>query len=258
MQNESKLPESKPSASTNGLAFAVIAHALILAGAIVYLGFQVQQLVKVQHSGTPMPAVRAEAGRPANAAPQAPVFDQSKFHARLDGDYIYGNKNASVSVIAYMDYECPFCTSFYPVAKQFVDQSEAKVNFVLRLFPLDFHPHANILATSALCVGQQKGSAGFYDFTDKMYAHGANFSGDVNALVADTVKPQHLDTGKFDKCLKDGASQNVLQTSVNEGKTIGVKGTPSMVLYDAQTKKAVFVFGTKTVAQLQDLVKTIN
>ena len=255
---QSRLAGSEPK---NVMAYALVAHAVILSGAMLFLGYQIEQLVKSQHQGIAMPAMRAEPARVANspaAAPAAPQFDQSKLRVVSDSDYVYGDKNAKLSLIAYMDYECPFCSTFYPTAKQFVDQSEGKVNFVVRLFPLAFHSHANTLATAALCVGEQKGSKGFYDYTDKMYAHGASFSGDVDGLIAETLKLQHLDGAKFTQCEQNSKSQDTLQRSAAEGKEIGVKGTPSMVLVDAGTKKAKFMFGTKTVAQLQEMVGAMN
>jgi protein-disulfide isomerase len=83
-------------------------------------------------------------------------------------DHYVGDKNAPLALIEYTDYECPFCHRVQPTYKQIMDQYDGKVVWVLRHYPLSFHPSAMPLAVGAECVNELAGADAFWSYTDQV------------------------------------------------------------------------------------------
>ena len=60
-----------------------------------------------------------------------------------DRDHIQGPRTASVNLVEYGDYECPYTGQAYPIVKEIQKRLGDKLLFVFRNFPLrEIHPHA--------------------------------------------------------------------------------------------------------------------
>lgn len=81
-------------------------------------------------------------------------------------DHYIGDKNAPLALIEYTDYQCPFCHRVHPTYKQIMDQYSGKVVWVIRHFPLSFHPDAMPFAVGAECANEIGGADAFWKFTD--------------------------------------------------------------------------------------------
>lgn len=61
-------------------------------------------------------------------------------------DHIEGPPSASVTLLEYGDYECPYCGQAYPIIKEVQKHLGNKLRFVFRNFPVtEIHPHAQQL-----------------------------------------------------------------------------------------------------------------
>ena len=69
--------------------------------------------------------------------------------------YIRGNKKASVIVLEYSDYQCPFCSRVQSTLDQLIVEYDDRVAFGYRHFPLDFHNEADESAIAAECAREQ-------------------------------------------------------------------------------------------------------
>lgn len=83
-------------------------------------------------------------------------------------DYIMGNKDATVAIIEYSDYQCPYCHRVHPTLKQLVSDYGDKVMWVFRHYPLppNMHPDALPLAIGAECAAKLGGNDAFWQYTD--------------------------------------------------------------------------------------------
>src|SRR3989344_3220504 len=83
----------------------------------------------------------------AGAQAQAPTAAQNGAVAKakpvlVDTDHIRGSADAKVVFIEYSDFDCPFCKSFHPTAKQIFDKYGGEVSWIYRHFPLEqLHPN---------------------------------------------------------------------------------------------------------------------
>lgn len=84
-----------------------------------------------------------------------------------ENDHIYGNKNATVTIIEYSDYECPYCARFQDVAKRIVDESNGNVKWVYRHWPI--HQNSFAKTVAAECVAKLKGNDAFWKYSELMF-----------------------------------------------------------------------------------------
>ena len=73
-----------------------------------------------------------------------------------EGAPIRGAADASVTVVEFSDFECPFCKQTHPTLKQLLERYPGKVRLAYRDFPLDsIHPQARRAAEAARCASDQ-------------------------------------------------------------------------------------------------------
>jgi len=106
------------------------------------------------------------------SAPKKPVGDPSLVRPVSAADHILGNPTAKVVIIAYSDFECPFCKSFHDTLHQIVanEGASGEVAWVLRHFPLtELHDSALPLARASECAAEVAGNEGFWRFADLLF-----------------------------------------------------------------------------------------
>lgn len=67
----------------------------------------------------------------ADAKPDPPI---------QDNDHVAGPETAAITVVAYCDFECPYCGRAYPIIKRLQARLRDRLRFVFRHFPL-IHKH---------------------------------------------------------------------------------------------------------------------
>jgi protein-disulfide isomerase len=77
-----------------------------------------------------------------------------------------GEEKATVSLVEYSDFECPYCARFAPTVEQALTDYAGKVRFTFRHFPLSFHTNAQKAAEAFECAKEQ-GKA--YEMHDKLF-----------------------------------------------------------------------------------------
>lgn len=63
--------------------------------------------------------------------------------------------SGKVTVVDFVDFECPFCRMTHTELKPLLDERKAKVRVVRKHVPLRMHPHAVDAARTACCGAQQ-------------------------------------------------------------------------------------------------------
>lgn len=83
-----------------------------------------------------------------------------------DGEHIRGRSDAPVTIIEYVDFQCPFCARFHDVIKAAVAE-DPRVRWVFRHLPLrDIHPMAAAAAEAAECASRQHR---FWEYADRLF-----------------------------------------------------------------------------------------
>jgi protein-disulfide isomerase len=173
-----------------------------------------------------------------------------------DRDHIYGNPDATVSLIEYSDFECPFCKRFHPTAKKIVEAYDGEVNWVYRHFPLAFHnPGAQKQAEASECAAALGGNDAFWRYTDLIYkrtrSNGKGFP--INKLVP-LAKEIGLDEAGFRQCLDEGKFAERVKDDLEEGSRAGITGTPGNILLHNTTGEVIPRAGAAQFDTLKQLI----
>lgn len=137
-----------------------------------------------------------------------------------------GERAASVTVVEFSDFQCPFCGSFarevMPLLRsEYVDNG--KILFAFRNMPLSIHPFARPAAEAAVCAGAQ---GKFWQLHDRFFADQTHLAA---ADLAAKVKAAKLDQKSFANCLGSIASDRVRRDE-ELGKALRIAGTPTFFL----------------------------
>jgi protein-disulfide isomerase len=156
--------------------------------------------------------------RPASALP---------FTVNVQGEKSRGDSGASVAMIEYADFECPFCGKYarevYPkILDEYVKTGKVKLFF--RDLPLPMHPHAMAAAHAARCAGEQ---GKYWEMHDSLFAKQAALS---DPALSDRAQTLGLDTSNFKDCFSSGKYADEIQKSLSEAEKLGVRGTPTFFL----------------------------
>jgi protein-disulfide isomerase len=157
---------------------------------------------------------------------QAPPTPE-KLTVKGDAEYVLGSANAPVTLVAFTDYQCPFCGRFeastFPVLKaNYIDTG--KIRFILRDLPLDFHPFALKAAQSVHCAGDQ---GKYWEMKELVFKNQSNLDADALAGYAKDVS---INVDTFKSCMAAGNHLKAISDEAKYAASLGINGTPTFVL----------------------------
>lgn len=171
--------------------------------------------------GSDYVAPSATAPTPSVPTPAAANPSQPQTFTITKDNHVRGNYNASLTLVEFSDFECPYCGSFHPTVTQALKEYGNKIRLVYKHFPLSFHPQAQKAAESSECASEQ---GKFWEMHDKMFENQQLLSVEQFKKWARELK---LNGSKFDSCLDSGKYASKVQADFNEGAAKGVNGTPA-------------------------------
>jgi len=144
-----------------------------------------------------------------------------------DAPYV-GKKDAPVTVVEFLDYQCPFCRKYHEtvepqITKDYV--STGKVKYAIRQLPLtSLHPASVECSQSVLCAGDQ---GKYWEMAGDVIKNPKKVG---PADLSGYAKGLGLDTATFDKCLSSGKYKERVEAEGAMGEKLGLSGTPSFVV----------------------------
>lgn len=145
---------------------------------------------------------------------------------------VLGNPNASIYLVEFTDYQCPFCerhaTETFPqIEANFVETG--KVAYYLRDFPI--HSNSRNAATAARCAGEQ---SKYWDMHSLLFARQSEWSGlssaDLAAKFVQYASSFGINTDQFSACYASGKYDAAISADQQDGISYGIDGTPSSVI----------------------------
>ncbi|MFP2910045.1 DsbA family protein [Pyxidicoccus sp. 3LFB2] len=167
--------------------------------------------------------IAAAPAAPAGAAPGAPA-EPAVQKVEVGNAPVKGPKNAPVTIVAFSDFECPFCSRVLPTMKQIEDQYGNKVKLAFKNQPLPFHANAKPAAAAALAANEQ---GKFWEMHDKLFANQRALD---RASLEKYAEELGLNMGKFKAALDSGKYTAQIEADSAEGSRLGANGTPTFFI----------------------------
>ena len=170
-------------------------------------------------------------------------------------DHIRGNPDAPVTLVEYSDFECPFCKRFQSTLKQVVDESNGKVRWVYRHFPLDeLHSKARKEAAASECAAELGGNDAFWKFADRFFElTPSNNNTDLDTVLPRVAKDIGIDPAKLASCVASGRHARRVAEDAQNASSTGGNGTP-WTLVVAKSGKTYPLSGAQSYATVKQLV----
>jgi protein-disulfide isomerase len=218
---------------------------VILIIASFFLGSLTNKVATLEKNTVPS-AAAGDVNQPTQNKP-VPTIASQKPKPVTDADHIKGNKNAKITLIAYSDFECPFCKTFNPTTQELLNTYGDKIRLVFRHYPLPFHANAQKEAEASECIAQLGGNDAFWKYVDAIFtrttSNGTGFALDQLGPLAAELG---VDQQQFQSCLDSGKYEKLVKDSIAAGQAAGVSGTPSTFIVDSKGNSQ-FVVGAQPI-----------
>lgn len=139
----------------------------------------------------------------------------------IDGLPSFGQARAPVTIVAFTDYECPYCAKADETVNALVHEYGDRIRVVVASRPLPIHEHASSAATAFLAAAEQgKGEA----MHRRLFAQPQKTFDDdaLHALAAELG----VDLAAFDRARATSAKTSLAQ-SMQLADRLAVRGTPT-------------------------------
>ena len=140
-------------------------------------------------------------------------------------DHIRGSADATVTLVEYGDFECPYCGQAEPVLRTLLAEFGDDLRYVFRHLPLnDVHPRAQTAAEAAEAAAAQ---GRFWELHDVLFAH------------QDALRPSDLvgyaeglglDAERFREEIRRHTYAPRIAEDVDDADASGASGTPTLFI----------------------------
>jgi protein-disulfide isomerase len=134
---------------------------------------------------------------------------------------VKGPQDAPVTVVAFSDFECPFCSRAALTVRQLEEEYKGKLRVAFKHQPLSNHPNARPAATASLAAHEQ---GKFWEFHDKLFANQTALD---RASLERYAQELGLDMAKFKEAMDTNKFEAHISADSAQGTEIGAGGTPT-------------------------------
>jgi protein-disulfide isomerase len=140
-------------------------------------------------------------------------------------DAVSGAPDALVTLVQFMDFQCPFCSRVQPTVARLREEYPAgDLRVVFKHNPLPFHKDALPAARAAQAVQQTAGSEAFFRYSELLFANQRDLTEDNLELWADEVG---VDQAAFWNAWESDRAIGKVEADQELARQIGARGTPN-------------------------------
>ena len=192
-------------------------------------------LMIIGASACARPADDVQPTEDGKAAAALKVAGTTVHRVPLEGAPARGDARAKVTLVAFTDYECPFCKRADATVEQLRKSYGAKLRVVERHFPLPFHAHARAAAVAAAAADEQ---GAFWAMHEHLFGNTRALDEESLTRIAGEAG---LDVPRWQRA-RAGAEATV-DRDVAAGKALGVEGTPAFFVNGRKIQGAQSIDG---------------
>jgi len=145
--------------------------------------------------------------------------------ASAEDDPAWGPENAKVTVVAFGDFECPYCRQWYAnVYVRLAADYGQKIRFIHRDYPLSFHANAKPAAIAANCANAQ---GHYWEFFKLLYGDPRGLGPQMYQTYAQEVG---MDMSAFGNCIAGNQYASEIDADMRDAERLGVSGVPAFFI----------------------------
>jgi protein-disulfide isomerase len=153
-------------------------------------------------------------------------------------EHIEGQGKDKVTLVEYGDYECPYCSQYFPTLKQVQAEFNQQIYFQFRNFPLvSIHQNAFASARAAEAAALQNK---FWEMHDALYETQTQWSGasDPTPYFNQIATQLGINPTRFKQDYASGKVNDLINADLAEGNKLSIQGTPTFFLDGKQIQVA--------------------
>jgi len=161
---------------------------------------------------------------------------------------ILGFKDSRVTIVEYLDYNCPYCKQITPTIKNLLEGNKNKLRVVVKHLPLSIPEHeTSFLAASAVQTAKR-----FNKAEDMHYALLESPKIDKEVIMA-LVDRFGINKDDFSKLLESDEIKKEVNEDLQSAKNLGIESTPTFFLNGKKLDIQRQDLSTTTVAEINKL-----
>jgi predicted DsbA family dithiol-disulfide isomerase len=150
-------------------------------------------------------------------APRVPHFDVATAPSK-------GAASGRVTVVEFVDYECPHCKHAQTLMRQLVEEFPNDLKVYFKHYPLSSHTNARLAAEGAVAAHKQ---GKFWPFNEKIWAISDSLT---PAGMEKAAKEAGLDVKRWRLDLDAEDVKARVDKDKSEGNALGINSTPSIYI----------------------------
>ena len=150
-----------------------------------------------------------------------PVLDDKVVEVEVGDAPARGPRGAAVTIVAFTDFECPFCRKAEETLRALESEYGGKLRIAYKSYPLPFHEHARLAMKAALAAHRQ---GKFFEYRDALFEHQEAL--DWESLVR-YAAALGLDTERFQRDMDDERIEATIAADEAQVGKLDIQGTPT-------------------------------
>ncbi len=160
--------------------------------------------------------------------------------------FVAGNPKGDVSVVAFLDYNCPYCRQGAPDLARLI-KTDGKVRLVLKELPVLGKDSEDVARIALAAIPQGK----YFELHQRLFAEPGRATKTKALRIASELG---LDTAKLEAGMDDAVITATLLDNTRLARDIGVRGVPFYLVGDRALGEDTDLYGrlTRNVADIRE------
>ncbi|MBI2898340.1 MAG: thioredoxin domain-containing protein [Deltaproteobacteria bacterium] len=165
------------------------------------------------------------------------------YRVELGTSPVRGPETALVTIVEWMDYQCPFCQRVQAVLRQVELEYGERVRIVVKMNPMPFHDAAMPAAEAAMAAHAQRK---FFEMHERLLEAGAEQA--LERTTFDRIAAEiGLDMARFRADLDSHAHRSAIEAEQAQTVRLGARGAPAFFLNGRKLRGAQPIEGFRRV-----------
>lgn len=133
-----------------------------------------------------------------------------------------GKPEAPIIITVFSDFQCPYCSKVGSLLEPILQRNPDNVKIAFKHFPLPMHNLARQAAWASMAAHQQ---GKFWEYHDQLFKNQSTLT---DKKFEEIAQGMGLNMERFKQDLASAAVKDKVEKDAEEGRNIGVRGTPAI------------------------------